>query len=218
MKKNSKSPNKSTIENTNTAKKNVCGFFSPQRLSDFFNPKKVFTARNICIMGMMVALAVVLDQFTIQLTPQQKLISISYIPNAITAMLFGPIAAIFYGFAVDTVKFFINSHGSAYFPGYAISEVVGCLTYACFMYKQKITVSKVIASRAIITVVVYLGLNFLWGSILWGQEASKFYTSVKLINNLVQFPIHAAIVYAVGKAFDTVPELKKLKYSAVSYN
>lgn len=171
---------------------------SSSKVREFFSLKGVFTIRNISIMGMMVAVSVVLNQFSIYITPTFKGISFAYLPGVIVAMFFGPWAALIYAFVSDTINFLVRPIGF-YFPGYTLSEMLCCFTYACFLYKQSTTVLKVVFARMINLVFVIFGLNFLWNVLMYGATASKFFSSARLINNLVQLPFHVLIICTIIK-------------------
>ena len=164
----------------------------------FFATKGVFSPQNVVMMGILTAVAAILSRFSIYLTPTFKAITFTYLPGALVAMLFGPWAGLAYGFVSDTAMYLMNPQGG-YFPGFAISEMVSCFIYACFLYRQRITVLRVAAARALILLFVMFGLNFVWLSIMYGQLAGGFFTGARRINNLAQFPFHVAITWFAGK-------------------
>jgi len=158
-------------------------------MKTFFDPRGVFTTRNLAVMAMLIAVRYVLSQFTIAPTPQFKMFTLAYIPTAMAAALYGPWAALVFGLVGDTVGYMAKPIGP-YFPGYAISEMLAAFIYACFSYRQRITLAKMTAARLLILITVIFGLNFVWGSMQFGTAASGFFTSVRLWNNLVQLPVY----------------------------
>jgi len=166
---------------------------------DFFSIKGVFALRNCVFMGFLAAIAVLLGLYgTVYITATFKAVSFSYLPGAVAAALFGPWAALAFGFVADTVKFVANPQG-AYHPGYALSEMAHYFIYACFFYKQRLTLWKPFAARLIVIITVFFGLNFLWQNMMMGSNAAAFFTGVRLINNFVQWPFHALLTYFVCK-------------------
>jgi len=149
----------------------------------------VFTIRNLAVMAMLVAVRYVLSAFVIAPTPQFKMFTLAYIPTAMVAAMYGPWAAIAFGLVADTVGYIAKPMGP-YFPGYAISEMLTGFIYACCVYRQRITHLRMAIARLLILLLVILGLNFIWGSMLFGSTASGFFTSVRLWNNIVQFPFY----------------------------
>jgi ECF transporter S component (folate family) len=148
---------------------------------------------------------------TIYLTPTFKAISFSYLPGVITAVLFGPWAALIYGLAADTVGYMANPTGG-YFFGYAISAMVTYFIYAVLLYgsqndKLWQLVVRAAIARILIIGIVFFGLNFQWARMTYGQVAGAFFTGVRLINNAVQFPFHVALTVGAIKLLNRVPNL-----------
>ena len=175
-------------------------------MREFLNPRGVFCLRNLTVMAMLLALRVILGQFTIQPVPEFRFFGVTFIPMAMVAYLYGPWAAIVFGILGDTLGFITRGTG-AYFPGFAISEAMVCLIYACFTYRQPVDntrslVIRVILARICIAVFVFFGLNFLWFRIMAelglvpaviAQPAAFFISSYRLLNNLIQLPIYVAL-------------------------
>jgi ECF transporter S component (folate family) len=167
-------------------------------LREFFSAKGVFTTRNVVIMAILLAIRTILNLpfLTIYLGPNFKLLTFSYITDAMTSMFFGPIAGAVFAFAGDTLGFFaLGGAGGVYFPGFAISEVVTCLIFACFFYKRKLTLPRSISAWFINVGVVLLGMNSLWLILMYGMEAGKVFTFARIVSNIVQSPLHIAILF-----------------------
>jgi ECF transporter S component (folate family) len=167
-------------------------------LREFFSTAGVFTVRNVVVMAVLLAIRAILNLpfLTIYLGPDFKLITFSYIADAFTAMLFGPVAGAVFAFAGDTLGFFaLSGAGGAYFPGFALSEVVTCFIFACFFYKRRITLPKIIGAWLINLGVVLLGMNSIWLILMYGMEAGKVFTLARVVSNVVQSPAHIAILY-----------------------
>jgi ECF transporter S component (folate family) len=169
----------------------------------FFSPKGVFSPRNVTYMAMMLAFATILSLpgLTIYLSPTFKAVSFSYLPGVMVAAAFGPWAGAVFGVAVDTLGYFINPAGP-YFPGYALSEMATYFIFACFLYRRKFTLRRVAAAYAIRLIVVVFGMNSVWMIPLGGMAASAFFTGARVINNLVQFPFHVALIFFAGSGFE----------------
>lgn len=166
-------------------------------LREFF-ATDVFTVRAVVTMAALLAIRTILGLpfLTIFIGPGFKLISFAYTMDAITAMFFGPIAGLAFGFAGDFLGWFASSGaGGGYFPGFAISEMVTCLLFACFFYKRKITVPRVIIVWLINLFAVLLGLNSIWLIMMYGWSAGEVYALTRVVVNIVQSPLHIVILY-----------------------
>jgi ECF transporter S component (folate family) len=165
---------------------------------EFFSTTGVFTTRNVVIMAVLLAIRAILNLpiLTIYLGPDFKLITFSYVTDAIIAMFFGPVAGAVFAFAGDSLGFFaLAGAGGAYFPGFALSEIATCLIFACFLYKRKITLPGIILAWLINLGAVLLGMNSLWLIIMYGMEAGTVFTLVRVVSNIVQSPAHIAILF-----------------------
>ena len=170
---------------------------SPPTLREFFAPN-VFTPKAIAALAALLAVRTILGLpfLTIYIGPGFKLITFAYVTDALTAMFFGPIAGAAFGFAGDMLGFLASTGaGGAYFPGFAISEIVTCFLFACFFYRRKIAVPRVIAAWLLNLAIVLLGMNSIWLIIMYGWSAGEAFALMRVVNNAVQSPIHIFILY-----------------------
>ena len=86
-------------------------------------------------------------------------------------------------------------------PGFAINEFLTGFIYGCFFYKKKITLPRVIVARAMITIFINLILTSLWLNIMY---QSPLFTMIRLIKNIVMFPVDVAILYFALKGAQRV--------------
>jgi ECF transporter S component (folate family) len=167
-------------------------------LREFFSTKGVFTTRNIVVMAILLAIRTILNLpfLTIYIGTGFKLLTFSYIADALTSMLFGPIAGVIFAFAGDTLGFLgLGGAGGVYFPGFALSEMATCLIFACFFYKRGVTMARVVAAWLINVGVVLLGMNSLWLIVMYGMNAGEVFAVARVANNLIQSPAHIAILF-----------------------
>lgn len=149
--------------------------------------------------AMLTALNVVVGTLFIPITPTLR-IGFSSIPVAVCGMYYGPICTGFAGVIADTLKYIIRPDGP-YFPGFAVNEFLTGMIYGCFFYKKKITLPRVIIARACITVFINLILTSLWLNMMY---QSPLFTMVRLIKNVVMFPVDVALLYAALKGAERV--------------
>jgi ECF transporter S component (folate family) len=167
-------------------------------MSRFFSPKGVFTPKHLAAMAMLLGIRTILNLpfLTIYIMPNFKLITFAYITDALCAMLFGPVAGLAFGFAGDFIGFLASAGtGGAYFPGFALSEMLTCLIFAAFFYHKELKVTRIIAAWLLNLAAVLLGLNSLWLILMYGMEAGAVFTAARLITNLAQAPIHIVILW-----------------------
>jgi ECF transporter S component (folate family) len=193
-------------------------------MREFFSLKNIFTTKHLAVMAMLLAIRVILGLpfLTIYITPQFKLVSFAYLCDAAVAMLYGPWAAIAFGFAGDTLGYFATmGSGGGYMPLFAISEMATCFIFAVFLYnparlspqnrsaaiptdKREVRLARVLPAWALNLILVVLGLNSLWLILLYGSPAGSVFTLVRFGSNLLQFPAHVALTYFVLRAIRRV--------------
>lgn len=161
--------------------------------------KNAFSTRKIALMGLLVATSAVLTPYAIWLSPEQKLLSFSFLPLAVGAVILGPVPALLMGFASDTINYLIKPMGG-YFFGYALSLMMSCLIYALWQYNRPLKLWRIICAQFCNVVLVYFGLNFIWRAMLSGTVVSTFFTVPRLVSNTIQFPFVVFAVYGLSRA------------------
>ena len=131
--------------------------------------KSLKSTYTICVCSIMVACYVVLDMFQLQLAPQ-IVISFSYIPIAIAGWMFGVIPAAIVGGVSDIMSFLIKPTG-AFFPGFTITAVLTGALFGLGLYKSsgKFIWINTAISKTLVTLLLNIGLNTLWTSMLTGK-------------------------------------------------
>lgn len=156
--------------------------------------KRLFEPRTLAICGVMLALCVVLGRFSVYLTESIK-ISFAFLPIAIVGMLFGPYAGLLIGALNDILGYLIAPMG-AYFPGYTITSALTGLVFGLWLYEQAPTFWRLLFSRATIVVLLHIGLNTLWTSILYGN-AFFVLLPARALKSAIQFPVDVLLLYLV---------------------
>ncbi len=72
--------------------------------------------------AMLTAVSIVIHQFTTAFLSQLMRISFTFLPIAVSGMLYGPVLTGSLGAMVDILRFFVRNNGEAYFIGFTISE------------------------------------------------------------------------------------------------
>ena len=104
------------------------------------------------------------------------------------------------------MSFLLNSGGWPYFPGYALTTMLGCFTYALFFYRTKVTVWKIFLAK-LLTNLQNVILGALWSSILMGK-GYLFYLADSAIKNLITLPIYTVILVVAFQAL--LPVMRKM--------
>lgn len=131
---------------------------------------KKFTTQQLVIISLLVTLNIVLQgpflKFDFAGVTQ---FGFSFIPSALTGVIFGPMAGFITGALADIISFFVFPSGYPFFIGYTLSSAIGPMIYGLFLYGKKLTLPRIFGAVLFITLFVNLGLGTLWVSILQGK-------------------------------------------------
>jgi ECF transporter S component (folate family) len=152
--------------------------------------------KTLVMASMLLAIAVVLGFYTLQLTEFIK-IGFAYIANELAGMMFGPVVGSLIGGLADVLKYLVNPTGP-FFPGFTISGFLGGLIYGIVLYKKPLSIKRVIVANALVTVLINLLLNTYWLTLLYGNAFMALFPA-RIIKQLVMLPIEVILFYAVAR-------------------
>lgn len=152
--------------------------------------------KTLAMASMLLAIAVVLGFYTLQLTEFIK-IGFAYIANELAGMMFGPVVGSLIGGLADVLKYLVNPTGP-FFPGFTISGFLGGLIYGIVLYKKPLSIKRVIVANALVTVLINLLLNTYWLTLLYGNAFMALFPA-RIIKQLVMLPIEVILFYAVAR-------------------
>jgi len=97
--------------------------------------KTVFNTRTLVTLAILVAMEIVLSRF-LSISAWNTKIGFSFIPVAVAAMLYGPVAGGMVGALGDFVGAVLFPIG-AYFPGFTLTNILVGLTCGLFLRHRK---------------------------------------------------------------------------------
>lgn len=134
----------------------------------------------------MIAACIVLSHCKIPLGENLSL-SVTFLARALCALVCGPVVVILFGAAEDTLSFFLSSGGYPYFPGYMLTTILGCMIYALFFYRAKITWRRIILAK-VITNIQNVLLGSLWSAMLY-SKGYIYYLTTSAVKNALYLPL-----------------------------
>ncbi len=171
--------------------------------------KEITQTRVLTLCALFGALSVVLRMVaSIDIGPYIR-IGFSDIPNELTDALFGPITGMIFAFVMDIVNYMIKPTG-AFFFGFTFNAMLAAVIYGCFYYKRKITLPRILAAKAVVSLVVNVLLNTLWLSMLYGK-AFTVILPARALKNLIMWPINSIILFIVFTAIEKSGILAKFR-------
>lgn len=165
-----------------------------QSFKDSFHELK--DVRALAMTAMLLAIAVVLGFYTLQVTDFIK-IGFAFIADELTGMLFGPVVGGLMGGAADIVKYLVRPTGP-FFPGFTISGALSGVIYGMVLYKKPLSLKRVALANGLVMILVNICLNTYWLTLLYG-DAFFAILPARVLKQIVMFPIYVALFYSVSK-------------------
>lgn len=187
-----------------------CYLWQLQKGDAFFmvNQDRLFgvklDTRRVVLLAVLIALQLVIARFAISLTIYR--ISFGFIVTALMGWWFGPVWAGLAAVLGDLINSLMIGVPGGYFPGFTLSAFLGAFIYGCFFYRQKITWLRVILAVLTVVVVVNLGLNSWWVSIL-SQTPISVHFATRAVCEAATMVIHPIVIYLVMH-FEPIVRLK----------
>lgn len=150
--------------------------------------------RMIVFAALMVSLRVALKAVSVWLAPTLQ-ISLGFLPNALGAMVYGPVVALLTGVVTDTVGYLVAPSGP-YFPWFMVTEMLASLIFALFLYKAKTSLIRVGLAKLCINVVCNMGLNTLFLMWMYGP-GGVVAVMPRIVKNVLAFPIETALLFVL---------------------
>lgn len=158
------------------------------------------SVRSLCGMALLLALAVVVDQFSFYVGPVK--ISVGSLITAMLGCFYGPVGGAFAAGVGDIVKYLVRPDG-AFFFGYTLNACLGGFFYGFFLYKAKISIPRVVSAKLMINMLVNVCLGTIWYSMLYGKGFNAIF-GARLIANLVKIPVESVVLLIILPALIAV--------------
>ena len=169
---------------------------------------EVKNLRKLTFAALMMAICIMLSYIpSVPLMGGAKL-TWGFLGRSVCALVCGPVLAGLFGIAEDLLSFFLTGGGGyPFFPGYTLTTMLGCVFYALFLYRAKLTVRRVFLAK-LVTNIQNVLLGALWSSILYGKAYIVLATG-SAIKNLIMLPFQTILLVALFSAL--LPVLTRTK-------
>lgn len=167
--------------------------------------------RFIIFAALIAALRVAVKSLKIPLAPGIYLTFDCYF-NALGSAVYGPLLALLVGAVSDTVGAILFPTGPYFFP-FILVEMSSSFLFALFLWEKRITPGRVLLSKFTVNFVCNILLNsFLmkwYYAVFYSDKVYRLFNLVRVVKNLVTFPLEAMLIVAVLSAF--LPVLHSLR-------
>ena len=155
--------------------------------------KELLNSRKMLLCGLMAALAVVLSLVaSIDIGPYIR-VGFSGLPNRVVECLFGPVTGCLFGGMLDVLKYILKPSGPFFF-GFTFNVMVAGLIYGTLLYRNPVTVKRIVAAEFLTKLLVNCLLNTLWISMLYGKGFFAI-LPLRVLKNAIMLPIDSCILY-----------------------
>lgn len=160
--------------------------------------------KNIKVMvflAMFITMEVILTRFLSIQTPLVR-IGFTFLPIALSAMMFGPVLAGLAAAAADLLGMILFPAG-AYFPGFTLTAFLTGATYGVFLHNKSQTLLRVGLSAVVVSMVINLGLDSVW---LWMITGKGFLAILpaRIIKCMIMLPIQVIVIQVVSNYLNPI--------------
>lgn len=154
---------------------------------------KNFRTKEIVFLGLFIALEVILTRFISIQTPIVR-IGFTFLPIAISSMMFGPIFGGIAAALADIVGMMLFTSGGAYFPGFTLTAFLSGTVYGLLLHNKPKSLIRIGGAVAIISIFLSMGLDTVWLSILTGKGIILLLPP-RIIKCLIMIPIEIPMIH-----------------------
>ncbi|WP_165005570.1 MULTISPECIES: folate family ECF transporter S component [unclassified Enterococcus] len=175
--------------------------------------KNRLDARMIAIMGLLIALMVTLSRLVSIETPFVK-ISVTFIPQVIMGILFGPFWSGIGAVLADLVGMALFAK-STFFLGFTLNAFIEGAIYGFFFYRKEITWKNAILATLSVTLIINLILTPLWLAMLYNVPLFSWVVwAPRLLKTVIWLPLQSIATYYVGRSIPYKKILRSLTIHA----
>ena len=161
--------------------------------------KEFQNIKVLCAIGMLGALSIIINNFSIQIGDFLK-IGFASECNVLVDCLFGPAAGAIFGAGMDILKFLIKPTGP-FFWGWTFSAALAGVIIGFGLYRKKVTFLRVFIVRLINSLVINVILGTYWLDVMYGKGFIALLPG-RLFKNVAMVPIETIIFIAIYKAIE----------------
>lgn len=155
-----------------------------------------FDVKKLIQISLLIAIEVILTRFCSIQTPIVR-IGFGFLPIAIIGMMYGPLSAgVAYAIG-DLLGVALFPTGS-FFPGFTITAFLTGIVYGVFLYNKPKTWPRIIGAVLTVCLVINLGLDTLWLSILMGKGYIALLPT-RIMKAVLMIPVQIFIIGIIWK-------------------
>lgn len=150
--------------------------------------------KKVVYTALFISMGIIISRFFSITTPIVR-IGFGFIPTMLSGVLFSPLFAGIVDAAIDLIGATVFPTG-AVFLGFTLSAFVSGVIYGLFFYKKNIGYKNIILATVLKTIIVNLGLNTIWLSMLTGK-AFMVIIAPRLVKDLIMLPVEIIVFTSI---------------------
>lgn len=178
--------------------------------------------RMITIAALIVALRIAVKFFKIRLAPGLNISLDAYV-NSLGSVIYGPIIGLVVGSISDILGCIATGQMAEYFFPFMFVEMMSSFIFGLFFWKRKITITRALTSKFTVNFICNIIMTSLfnkWYLYLYvgikQAQAFRLINGIRIVKNLILFPLEAAIIIIVLSA--ALPIIARLKLVDKKYS
>ncbi len=173
--------------------------------------KQFSDVKMITLAAIFVALRVLTQAYLYIPLGENLGIYLDFLFSALGSAIYGPLVGFASGFFSDILSSLLFPKGT-FFPLFALTEMTGSFIFGLFLWKRKITATKLIYSKFVYTVVCNLimmpYIMILYYKFLGDSKSYAFVTLPRLVKNVALLPAECFLLVVFVSAL--LPALKQM--------
>lgn len=172
------------------------------------------STKMIVFAALIIALRIAVKFFKIQLAPNLSLSFDGYV-NALGSMVYGPAVGLVVGAISDTIGCIVKPTGDYFLP-FILTEMLSSFIFGLFFWNRKIGLTRTIGAKFTVNLICNIILTSILTKwmyfVFYGIEKAEAYNlinGVRIVKNLILFPLEALLIVFVLSA--AMPALRSTK-------
>ena len=154
-----------------------------------------FTTRNLTGLALLLAMEIVLSRF-LSVNAWNIKIGFSFLPVAVAAILYGPLAAAVVAALADFLGAILFPVGP-YFPGFTLTAFLTGLVFGLFLHRKQ-NLPRILSAVAVNQLILSLFLNTFWISVLYDSPFGPL-LATRVVQTMILVLIQVPCIHAVSR-------------------
>lgn len=154
----------------------------------------------LVLMGLFVALSIVLTRIAKPIDLPFVKVTFGFIATSLASCIIGPVLSGIIAAVSDVAGYFLfpSPSGGAFFPGFTFSAFITGLIYGVFLYKKPKSLIRIFLAVLSVSVLVDLGLNTMWLSILYNKAWIAFFVG-RALKTAIMLPVQVIFIHLIWR-------------------